>query len=200
MNMPMVVLPLPVMIPVPDKKKRVLLVDRSAHKRDLRAEVMRKLGMEVDCAADIGEARAWWRADLYDLVLVNMEKGLGHRDKFCDDIRGATPPQRMAFLVGGPEFLAHLPNEEELAPVMNAEDQGTGGDVKEALSLNLKGLTQRWGLLEASRRISAVRSACSARTQAIRERPAPVRDAEGQRVEDRRELTNLQDLPIQEMQ
>ena len=42
-----------------------------------------------------------------------MEKGRGHRDKFCDDIRGATPPQRLAFLVGKPEYLADSPNGDE---------------------------------------------------------------------------------------
>ena len=35
------------------KKKRVLLVDASHAKRDLRAEVMRKLGIDVDRAIDI---------------------------------------------------------------------------------------------------------------------------------------------------
>ena len=33
-------------------------------KRELRAEAMRRLGMDVDCACDISEARSWWRADL----------------------------------------------------------------------------------------------------------------------------------------
>ena len=50
------------------KKKRVLLIDGSSTKRELRAETMRKLGMDVDCAADISEARSWWRAALYNLV------------------------------------------------------------------------------------------------------------------------------------
>jgi len=45
--------PLSEAIPSQLKKKRVLLVDASARKRDLRADTMRKLGMEVDCAADI---------------------------------------------------------------------------------------------------------------------------------------------------
>ena len=59
----------------PLRKKRVLLVDTSPSKRDLRAEVIRKLGVDVDGAADIAEARAWWKAALYDLVLINIEKG-----------------------------------------------------------------------------------------------------------------------------
>ena len=54
-------------------------MDTSPTKRYLRAEVMLKLGMEVDCAADICEARCWWRADLYNLVLLNVENKLGHR-------------------------------------------------------------------------------------------------------------------------
>src|ERR1700752_4472921 len=37
--------------PIPGRveKKRVLLIDTSQAKRELRAEVMRKFGMEVDC-------------------------------------------------------------------------------------------------------------------------------------------------------
>ena len=62
-------LPLPITTSTsgPAKKKRVLLVDTSRVKRDLRSETMRRLGIEVDCAADVSEARCWWRADLYDL-------------------------------------------------------------------------------------------------------------------------------------
>src|SRR5215469_15625106 len=62
-------LPLAAPIPGAVKKKRVLLVDTSQAKREMRAEVMRKLGVDVDCAADITEARSWWRAALYDIVL-----------------------------------------------------------------------------------------------------------------------------------
>src|SRR4051812_29896027 len=75
-------------IPPPVKKRRVLLVDSSRAKRDLRAEIMRKLGMDVDCAEDISEARTWWRADLYNLVLISAENEHGRRDRFCEDIRG----------------------------------------------------------------------------------------------------------------
>ena len=99
------------------KKKRVLLVDTSRTKRDLRAEVMRRLGMEVDCAADIPEARAWWKADLYDLVLINVEKDGGHRDRFCEDIRSATPRQQLAFFIGKPEYLADAPGIEPQRPL-----------------------------------------------------------------------------------
>src|SRR5439155_26201622 len=106
----MLALPLSNPIRGPVKKRRVLLVDTSPSKRELRAETMRRLGMDVDCAADICEARSWWRADLYNLVLSNMVNEQGHRDKFCDDVRSATPPHQLAFLVCKPEYLADLTN------------------------------------------------------------------------------------------
>src|SRR5215469_4905884 len=136
MNTPLPALPLSVQVPGSYKKKRVLLVDASPHKRYLRAEVMRKLGIDVDCAADIDEARSWWRADLYDLVLIDLEKGLGQRDRFCEDVRGAKPPQRLAFLVGGPEYLADAPMEIGPLPdesTKNADIYAVMSEVKDAL-------------------------------------------------------------------
>lgn len=189
--------------PIPDgvKKKRVLLVDTSTAKRELRAEVMRKMGMDVDCAADISEARSWWRADLYDLVLINVDKGAGHRDKFCDDIRGATPSQHLAFLVGKPEYLANVPGLDGEVTLPVHHDEGLIGDVKAALAIDLADLSQRWGIMEASRRISAVRSASNARTKAMRDRPLPPRDLEvrhGKRPAG--ESPSLDDLLREEMQ
>jgi CheY-like chemotaxis protein len=192
--------PLPLSAPIPGavKKKRVLLVDTSQAKRELRAEVMRKLGMDVDCAADIAEARSWWKAALYDLVLINMERGLGHRDRFCDEIRSATPPQRLAFLVGKPDYLADSPNDNEESPVQNAEDQIVG-DLKVAFAADRGDLTQRWGILEASRRISAVRSSSIARTKAMRALPVPPRDSEGRPSKSTATPTSLDDLLKKEL-
>lgn len=185
----------------PLKKRRVLLVDTSATKRDLRAETMRKLGVEVDCAADISEARIWWRADLYNLVLIDMENELGHRDRFCEDIRNATPPQQLAFLVGKPEYLAHSPHESGASLLPKNGDQAILGDVKAALSADVsRGLAQRWGILEASRRISAVRSLSHARSKAIQERPAPPRDSEIRPSKRPSETRTLDELLRKEMQ
>jgi CheY-like chemotaxis protein len=162
-------------IPSLDKKRRVLLIDGHSQKRDLRAESMRRLGIEVDSAADIGEARCWWKAALYDLVLINVENKRGSRDQFCDDIRAATPRQRFAFLVGKPEYLSNSPSPD----LIEQDDECVSSpDVRAALAADMGDLPQRWGILEASRRISAVRSATSARTQAMRNRPLPPRDLE----------------------
>jgi CheY-like chemotaxis protein len=180
------------------KKKRVLLVDTSHAKRELRAEVMRKLGMDVDCAADIAEARSWWKAALYDLVLINMEKGLGYRDKFCDDIRGATPPQRLAFLVGTPAYLSDAPTADEEMPAQHIDQRMVDGlDV--APTADRANVKPRWGILEATRRISAVRSASVARTQAMRSLPAPPRDLEGRPSKRNPAPTSLDDLLREEL-
>jgi CheY-like chemotaxis protein len=176
MNTPLLGLPLSTPLPSKLKNKRVLLVDASSAKRDLRAESMRKLGMEVDCAADISEARSWWRADLYSLVLIDMESGLGHRDRFCDDMRRATPPQQISFLVGKPGYLADAPNADRAPMVQRSGDQSVREDIRAALAADLEGVSQRWGIMEASRRISAVRTLSHARSGATQEKPAPPRD------------------------
>jgi CheY-like chemotaxis protein len=198
MNTSLPVLPLSAPVPSGDKKKRVLLVDTSQAKRELRAEVMRKVGMDVDCAADIAEARSWWRAALYDLVLINVERGNGYRDKFCNDIRSATPPQRLAFLVGQPEYLADSPNADEELPVRDTDDPVVVG-LNDSSSHDRGDLTQRWGILEASRRISAVRSAALARTQAMRALPAPPRDSDVRPSKPTATPTRLDDLLKEEL-
>lgn len=179
MTTPVLASPVSEAMLTPLKKKRVLLVDGCSAKRDLRAETMRKLGIEVDCAANLNEARSWWRADLYNLVLIDIENELGHRDRFCEDIRSATPPQPFAFLVGKPDYLAGSPNPDAAPAVQVDDDPAEWGDVKAALAVEIPGVpAQRWGIMEASRRISAVRSLSHARSQAIRGRPMPARDVE----------------------
>jgi len=175
MSAPISTLPLP--IPALVKKKRVLLVDTSRAKRDLRAETMRKLGMEVDCAADVAEARCWWRADLYDLVLINVQEAVGPRDKFCDDMRKVTPGQQIMFLVGKPEYLAAAPNGVDQPLPETAEPVVPANSMLSSIASSSE-RTERWGILEACRRISAVRNLSDARTRAIRNRPLPPRDSE----------------------
>ena len=178
MSGPFAGLPLSAPIPGKVKNRRVLLVDTSSAKRDLRADTMRKMGMDVDCAADISEARSWWRADLYGLVLIDMESDLGHRDEFCQTLRKAKPPQQISFFVGKPAYFADSPNADKDRLTPKQDGRALIGDVKAAMDADLGDMPQRWGIMEASRRISAVRSASNARTSAMRERPIPPRDLE----------------------
>jgi len=199
MSTPLLGLEVSAPMPDPAKKKRVLLVDTAHSKRDLRAEVLRKRGMDVDCAADIPEARSWWRPALYDLVLINMEKGHGQRDRFCDDVRNATPPQRLAFLVGQPEYLADSPKLDDEAVKESEGKQEAIRTPKAIVPAEPGDLPERWGILEASQRISAVRSASLARTQAIRALPPPTRDFEGRAPKPTATPTSLDDLLKEEL-
>jgi CheY-like chemotaxis protein len=186
-------------IPREIKRKRVLLIDTCAHKRELLAEIMRKLGIDVDCAADINEALSWWRADLYNLVLINVQNEVGQRDDFCEVIRNATPPQQLAFLVGKPEYLAGAPKAEEESSVQKNDEQVQAVDLGAALPAESNDLPERWGILEASRRISAVRSASVARTRAMQDRPAPPRDSEGRLSKRTPAAASLDDLLREEL-
>jgi len=178
MTTPVLALPQTAPDGVPARKKRVLLLDTSQTKRDLRADVMRKLGIEVDCAADVIEARCWWRADLYNLVLINVAGEIDSRDKFCTDLRSAVPPQRIAFFVGGPEYLAAAPHSDH-APAEPDADALHKEMVAALLTQDLLSSSQqRWGIMEACRKISSVRAVSEARTRAIRETPRPSRWAE----------------------
>jgi len=181
------------------KKKRVLLVDTSQSKRQLRAEIMRKLGIDVDCAADINEALSWWRADLYNLVLINAQNDVGQRDDFCEVIRHATPPQQLAFLVGKPEYLAGAPKANGDPSIQKNDEQVQAVDLRAAPPGESAEVPQRWGILEASRRISAVRSASVARTRAMQDRPAPVRDSEVRFSKRASAATSLDDLLREEL-
>lgn len=176
------------------KKKRVLLVDSSRATRDLRSETMRKLGAEVDCAGDISEARCWWRPDLYSLVLMNVSASTTQTQKFCDDMRRFMPQQQIMFLVGKPDYLAVVPRVENTFSGNGEEDDHTPvheGNAK----LQGNGSSQRWGILEACRRISAVRSKMDARTRAMRDLPAPRRDPETSRPQRRNEGESLLAIP-----
>jgi CheY-like chemotaxis protein len=178
MTTPAIILPQPNSNGIPAKKKRVLLLDTSQTKRDLRADVMRKLGIEVDCAADVIEARCWWRADLYNLVLINVAGETDSRDKFCTDLRSATPPQRIAFFVGGPEYLAAAPDSDEAPAVPDADALHKEMVAALLAQASENSSQQRWGILEACRKISSVRAAGEARARTIRETPRPSRWAE----------------------
>jgi hypothetical protein len=154
---------------------------------------MRRLGAEVDCAADISEARCWWRPDLYNLVLMAAPASRMQMDKFCDDIRRMMPLQQIMFLVGKPDYLAVAPGESETAA---NDGQTEVTDIAEAMAPSTSaGSSQRWGILEACRRISAVRSKLDARSRAMRDLPEPKRDSETARAQRKNEVENSLAVP-----
>ncbi|PYV57853.1 MAG: hypothetical protein DMG91_05590 [Acidobacteria bacterium] len=99
-----------------------------------------------------------------------------------------------------PEYLANAPKANGEASVQTDDEQVQVVAVRAALSAASSDLPQRWGILEASQRISAVRSASVARTRAMRERPAPPRDSEVRASKRNTPSTTLDDLLREEMQ
>lgn len=140
-------------------RKRVLLVDTYATKRDLRSKIMRKLGVDVDCAADITQARAMWQADSYSLVLVDVHNDAVNVQEFCDEVRSAKPPQSIAFLVGKPGYLAGSPMSDDGVARPARDTHGAWGETVIAMYANAcVALPRRYGFQEASWRIAATRS------------------------------------------
>ena len=88
-------------------KRRILLVDTYANKRDLRAKIMRKLGVEVT-APPTSRKLELWQADCTAWCWWMCEDSVNVQE-FCSEIRSAKPPQAVAFLVGKPEYLAGAP-------------------------------------------------------------------------------------------
>jgi len=140
-------------------KKRVLLVNSFSFQRDLRARILRQLGVEVDCAADITEARSLWRADAYSLVLVDVRDDASSVQEFCAEIRRAKPAQAVAFLVGKPHYLAQSPDAELGAAGALHDGHGDWNSMVAALYADAcEALPRRYGFQEASWRIAAVRN------------------------------------------
>ncbi len=140
------------------RKKRILLIDSYATKRDLRAKILRKLGVEVDCASDISEARSLWQADAYNLVLMDVKREPRNVEDFCSEMASAKPPQRMAFLVGKPEYLGKVPGVADDL-YRDPTRHGLWSEMVASLFTSAcELLPQRYGFLEASWRIAATRS------------------------------------------
>lgn len=141
------------------RKKRILLIDSYATKRDLRAKILRKLGVEVDCASDISEARSLWQADSYNLVLMDVKREPRNVEDFCTEMAGAKPPQRMAFLVGKPDYLGNAPGAGADEVYRDPTRNGLWSEMVASLFTSAcELLPQRYGFLEASWRIAATRS------------------------------------------
>ena len=140
-------------------KKRILLVVSDDVRRDLRARVFRKLGLDVECAADISEARSLWRADSYNLVLLDVDREACNAEKFCIEVKAAKPPQTVAFLIGKPEYVAAAPRIDGAATDSDINGHAAWGEVVASLFADAcEGLSRRWGFQEAAWRIAAARS------------------------------------------
>ncbi|MGH9670486.1 MAG: hypothetical protein ACRD3A_10285 [Terriglobales bacterium] len=147
--------------PLREPQKKFLLLDSNTTRRDLRARIMRKLGLEVDCAADTAQARVLWRAAFYHLLLVDLGNAPSTAARFCGEITAASPAQRVAFYVSKPPYLVSSPSKEADQP--QDHDFGESGSKARTLFAGAcDALPRRGSLLEAAWRISVTRALAGA--------------------------------------
>jgi response regulator RpfG family c-di-GMP phosphodiesterase len=96
--------------------KKVLLVDSCQATREVRAAILREHGVEVHSADDLSGARFLWHPHSYNLVLLDVRRySPGEMLEFCEQIKRASPRQRIVFLVGPPTYLSLTWPEDLLA-------------------------------------------------------------------------------------
>jgi CheY-like chemotaxis protein len=87
--------------------KKVLLIDRFQATREARAAVLRSRGVEVHEAEEFSGARFLWQPNVYDLVMLDVRRyPPGETLEFYEQIKGASPRQQFAFLMGSPRYLS----------------------------------------------------------------------------------------------
>jgi hypothetical protein len=87
--------------------KKVLLIDRCQATRDARAAVLRSHGVEVHEAEEISAARFLWQPNVYDLVMLDLRRYSREETReFYEQLKGASPRQQFAFLMGPPRYLS----------------------------------------------------------------------------------------------
>jgi ActR/RegA family two-component response regulator len=87
--------------------KKVLLIDSCQATCQVRASVLRSHGVEVHAAEEISAARSLWQPNIYDLVMLDVRRyPQGETLEFYEEIKQASPRERVVFLVGPPTYLS----------------------------------------------------------------------------------------------
>jgi len=90
-----------------DERRKVLLVDENSRTQKLRATMLRSREIEVHAAESVAHAESLWRTQSYDLVLLaGGNSALPYL--VSAQIRQAKPQQRIALLVGPPEYVCEV--------------------------------------------------------------------------------------------
>ncbi|MGH9498753.1 MAG: hypothetical protein ACRD3L_06380 [Terriglobales bacterium] len=87
--------------------RRVLLIDENSRRLNLRATVLRNHEVEVHLASRVEDARSLWRNIPYDLVLLAALEN-SQQAVVLQHIRKAKPRQRIALLVGPPDYIREI--------------------------------------------------------------------------------------------
>ena len=87
--------------------KAVLLIDPNQPTRDARTRVLESYGVTVLAAEHLFAARFLWTPRTYALVLLDARHcPPGEALQFYEQVKGASPRQRFAFLIGPPTYIS----------------------------------------------------------------------------------------------
>ena len=87
--------------------KKVLLIDSCQATCDVRASVLRSHRVEVHATDELSAARFLWQPNFYDLVMLDVRRySPGETLEFYEQIKQASPRERVVFLVGPPTYLS----------------------------------------------------------------------------------------------
>ena len=71
---------------LPKAEWKILIVGDYPSNQKVRAAILEQQGYAVDTVRDAEEARARWQPNLYELVLVDVERNPSAGIKFCQEI------------------------------------------------------------------------------------------------------------------
>ena len=113
--------------------KKVLLIDRCQATREARTAVLRSHAVEVHEAEELSTARFLWQPHVYDLVMLDVRRySPAEALEFYEQIKGASPRQQFAFLMGSPTYLSRTwPDEVTVDDVSRGQ---WGETVKRSLA------------------------------------------------------------------
>ena len=168
-----------------DRKISILLMDANAERRALRKKVLTLHGAEVIGASDLLEASSIWHRDRYDMVLIDIRRDHLGCIAWRNEIKREAPRQIVAFLVGGPGFVALEPSPTSYV----AEEDGAqwGESLRRAVRESCDVLQQRNSFVEAGFRIAVGKKmkASPARSPLLSDIPDTLREFSSDQERDR---------------
>ena len=94
----------------------------------MRAAVLRSRRVDVHETEEISGAQFLWQPNVYDLVMLDVRRySPAETLEFYEQIKGASPPQRIVFLTGPPKYVSRRWPDEVAA------DDTSGGQWGEAV-------------------------------------------------------------------
>jgi len=102
--------------------KTVLLVDNHQKAREVRAQRLTVYGIVVDAVSTVREARFCLRHKRYDLVLLAVRGNAEETIVFSRGVCQHNPKQKVAFLVGPPDYLSFTYGENVIPMPAQSSD------------------------------------------------------------------------------